>query len=128
MCDKMNPIVLIGLGGFFGAIARYIVSGVVQNGIASFPVGTLFVNVLGSFLLSLIMNLSEYQGLFSDETRIFLTIGFLGSFTTMSTFSYESFKLLENKEINLFIINVTATLALTLLGVYLGRAVALWRR
>ncbi len=124
----MNPIVLVGLGGFFGAVARYITSGLVQDGVASFPVGTLFVNVLGSFLLSLIMSLSEYYGLFSDEARIFLTIGFLGSFTTMSTFSYESFRLLERREINLFIVNVTATLTLTLLGVYLGRAVALWRR
>jgi CrcB protein len=125
----MLNILLIGLGGFIGAILRYIVSGFVQNGIISFPVGTLAVNTIGSFFLSFIMYLSEYGGFFSKDARIFLTIGLLGSFTTMSTFSYESFRLLEQRETLLFVLNVVATIALTLLAVYIGRVVALtiWR-
>ncbi len=105
-------------------------SGLVQDGIVTFPVGTLAVNTIGSYFLSLIMYMSEYCGFFSRETRIFLTIGLLGSFTTMSTFSYESFRLLEQKETLLFALNVIATISLTLLAVYLGRVTVflIWRR
>jgi len=84
----MNMIIIVGLGGFIGAILRYLVSGWIQNGFTSFPTGTLSVNVIGSFFLSVILYLSENKGLFSEETRVFLTIGILGAFTTMSTFSY----------------------------------------
>ena len=95
----MHSLLLIGIGGFIGAVLRYLMSGWVQNGLETFPLGTLAVNVMGSFVLSLVMNISEYRGLLTDETRIFLTIGVLGAFTTMSTFSYESIRLLEQKEI-----------------------------
>ncbi len=125
----MYMLLLIGLGGFIGAVLRYLVSGWIQNGLVSFPVGTLGVNFIGSFFLSLVMYLSEYKGLFNEETRIFLTIGLLGAFTTMSTFSYESFKLFEQKEILLLSLNVIGTIALTFFAVYLGKfiVVSLWR-
>ena len=125
----MYMLLFIGLGGFFGAVLRYLISGWIQNGFLSFPFGTLGVNFIGSFFLSLVMYLSEYKGLFNEETRIFLTIGLLGAFTTMSTFSYESFKLLEQKEILLLSLNVLGTIALTFLAVYLGKfiVVNLWR-
>lgn len=125
----MYNLLLIGLGGFLGAVLRYLIGGWIQDGFLSFPVGTLTVNATGSFILSLIMYLSEYEGLFGDNARIFLTIGFLGSFTTMSTFSYESFRFLEQKEIFLFALNLVGTIISTLLAVYLGRVVAvgLWR-
>lgn len=94
----MHLLFLIWLGGFIGAFLRYLISGWAQNGATTFPVGTLTVNVLGSFILSTILFISEYRGVISDETRIFLTIGLLGAFTTMSTFSYESFRLLESRD------------------------------
>ena len=121
----MLPWLWVGTGGFVGAVMRYYVSGWIQNGIMTFPLGTLGVNFIGSFLLGLIMYLSEYRGLFSEEARVFLTIGVLGAFTTMSTFGYESFRLLEQKEWLLFSANVLGSVALALLGVYLGRALAL---
>lgn len=112
-----------------GAVLRYLLSGWIQNGLLSFPLGTLGVNFIGTFVLSLVMYLSEYKGLFNEETRIFLTIGLLGAFTTISTFSYESFKLLENKETLLLSLNVIGTIALTFLAVYLGKfiVVNIWR-
>lgn len=120
---------LIGIGGFIGAILRYLISGWIQNGFITFPMGTLAINFIGSFFLGLIMYLTELKGLFSEETRIFLTIGVLGAFTTMSAFSYESFKLFENKHMFLFSLNVIGTIALTFFAVYLGKLVVMniWR-
>ncbi|GJL79724.1 MAG: chromosome condensation protein CcrB [Nitrospinaceae bacterium] len=117
----MSLWLLIGIGGFIGAILRFLLSGWIQNGWVTFPFGTLGVNFIGSFFVSLVLYLSEYRGFFSEEIRIFLTIGILGSFTTMSTFSFESFKLLEQGEIGAFSLNVTGTLILTFLAVYLGK-------
>ncbi|MBI5553636.1 MAG: fluoride efflux transporter CrcB [Candidatus Diapherotrites archaeon] len=121
----MYLIWLIGIGGFLGAIARYLVGGWIQNGITAFPLGTLTVNFSGSLLLGLIMYSSEYLGFFSEETRVFLTIGFLGAFTTMSTFSYESFRLMEQNNWVLFGINVAGTILLTIFAVYLAKLAVL---
>ena len=118
-------IVWVGIGGFAGALLRYWVSGWIQAGIVTFPLGTLAVNFIGSFILALVMFLSEFKGYFNEETRIFLSIGLLGSFTTMSTFSYESFKLLEQQEHMLFSVNVIGSVVLTLLAVYLGKIITL---
>lgn len=117
----MQLIVLIGVGGFIGAVLRYLVAGWIQNGVTSFPLGTLGVNFIGSFLLGFVMYLSEYQGFFNEEARVFLTIGILGAFTTMSTFSYESFRLLEQNEFMLLGLNVAGTVFLTLFAVYLSK-------
>jgi CrcB protein len=121
----MPPWLIIGIGSFIGGILRYWVSGWVQSGALTFPLGTLVVNFIGSLVLSLIMYLSEHAGLFSEEIRIFWTIGLLGSFTTMSTFSYESFRLLEQNENMLFGLNMVGTVILTLAAVYLGKLVVL---
>ena len=116
---------IIGIGSFIGSILRYWISGWVQSGALTFPLGTFVVNFIGSLVLSLIMYLSEHAGLFSEEIRIFWTIGLLGSFTTMSTFSYESFQLLEQNENMLFGLNIVGTVILTLAAVYLGKLVVL---
>jgi CrcB protein len=121
----LYTVILIGIGGFIGAILRYIIGGWVQDNFISFPFGTLAVNILGSFFLGLIMYLSEYQGIFNEEVRVFLTIGILGAFTTLSTFSYESFRLLDSSNIMLMVINIMATVALSIFAVYLGKTVAL---
>ena len=116
---------IIGIGSFIGGILRYWVSGWVQSGVLAFPLGTLAVNFIGSLVLSLIMYLSEHAGLFNEELRLFWTIGLLGSFTTMSAFSYESFRLLEQNENMLFGLNMVGTVILTLAAVYLGKLVVL---
>jgi fluoride exporter len=117
----MSLWLLVGLGGFFGAILRYWLSGWIQSSFVSFPIGTLGVNFLGSLLLALIMYASEYRGLFGEEARVFLTIGVLGSFTTMSTFSFESMKLLEQGEQVMFGLNLVCTVSACLLAIYLGK-------
>ena len=117
----MSLWLIIGLGGFIGAILRYWISGWIQSGIVTFPLGTLGVNFFGSLLLALIMYTSEYRGFVGMQTRVFLTIGVLGSFTTMSTFSFESMKLLEQNQYILFGLNLVGTVTICLLAVYLGK-------
>ncbi|AEA47526.1 fluoride efflux transporter CrcB [Archaeoglobus veneficus] len=119
----------VGLGGFAGAILRYYISGWMQSRTSLFPLGTLSVNFTGCVLIGLIMYLSEYWGFFDSETRLFLTIGVLGSFTTMSTFSFETFKMLESGEFLLALLYTFGTISLCLLGVYVGKLIALsiWR-
>ena len=121
----MYTLLLVGIGGFIGAILRYVLGGWIQNSFVNFPVGTLVINTSGSFFLGLIMYLSEYQGFFSDQTRIFLTIGIIGAFTTLSTFGYESFRLLDDSKLALMAINVVSTVLFSMLAVYLGKIVAL---
>jgi CrcB protein len=119
----MSLWLLVGLGGFVGAILRYWISGWIQSGFLTFPLGTFGVNFIGSLLLALIMYASEYRGLLGEEARVFLTIGVLGSFTTMSTFSFESIKLLEQSEHMIFGLNLIGTVSLCFLAIYLGKLI-----
>ena len=121
----MSLWLLVGLGGFVGAVLRYWISGWIQSGFITFPVGTLTVNFLGSLVLSIIVYTSQYRGLLGEEARIFLTVGLLGSFTTMSTFSFESIKLLEQSEHMMFGLNIVGTVCLCLVAIYLGKVLVL---
>jgi CrcB protein len=86
-------ILAIATGGALGAVARYLVAVRLYERLGvDFPWGTLAVNVLGSFLLGLTLALVEERGAFSPNTRSFITIGVLGSFTTFSTFVYEGWQ------------------------------------
>ena len=91
----MRLIALIALGGAAGAVARYALSGVVQPSGSTFPWGTLTVNVVGAFALGFLMRYLLGSAIASADVRLALTIGFCGSFTTMSTFSYETVTLMQ---------------------------------
>ncbi|OAG28491.1 fluoride efflux transporter CrcB [Thermodesulfatator autotrophicus] len=120
----MKTYLLVGAGGFLGAMARYWVSGLALHFSTRFPLGTLLVNVLGSFFLGFLMTLVSETLLVSPETRLFLAIGFLGAFTTFSTFAYETNSLLEGGQFFLAFLNVVISLSLGLIGVRLGIWVA----
>jgi CrcB protein len=113
--------ILVGLGGLVGSLARYWLAGVMQrlNGM-DFPVGTLTVNVLGSFVVGVVMVLSLERGLLNADMRLLLAVGLCGGFTTMSTFSYETMALLRDGEMALAFSNLSVTLGLCFLAVWLG--------
>jgi len=121
----MNPLILVGLGGFAGAVSRYLLSGLVQGGNPGFPMGTLFVNLSGSFALGFLMTLSDYGMGIDASIRLLVAVGFLGAYTTMSTFSYESVRLLIEGDIRSFALNVVSTNVLCLSGVLIGRWAAM---
>jgi len=94
----MLRILYIGFGGFLGATSRYFVSGVVHRFLEDswFPYGTFAVNMLGCFLIGFLNGLAETRQVFSPDFRMFMFIGFLGSFTTFSTFDYEVFEFVRD--------------------------------
>lgn len=121
------PILLIGLGGFAGAIARYALDGAVADRVAgAFPWGTLVVNVSGSFLLGLLFVLTAERAILPADFRGPVLIGFIGAYTTFSTYMLESLALAESGAMALALANVLGSIALGLLavsaGVILGRA------
>jgi len=118
-------ILYIGLGGFLGAIMRFLISRFVGNYFSSFPLGTLVVNVSGSLLLGFIVYSVSFGKNISPELRDFMTIGFIGAFTTMSTFAYESFRLAELSEFMYLFFNLFLNVFLCLLAVYVGREFAM---
>ncbi|MBK7157621.1 MAG: fluoride efflux transporter CrcB [Ignavibacteria bacterium] len=121
----MMQILYIGLGGFLGAIMRFLISRFVGSYFTSFPLGTLIVNVTGSLLLGFIVYSVSFGKNISPELRDFMTIGFIGAFTTMSTFAYESFRLAELSEFMYLFFNLFLNVFLCLLAVYVGREFAM---
>lgn len=120
----MTRTLLVAAGGLVGSVARYWLGGLVQRlSAGEFPLGTLAVNVLGSFTLGLVMMLSLERGTPGPNARLFLTIGFCGGFTTMSTFSYETMALVREGQIALALGNVGATVAACLFAAWLGDSV-----
>lgn len=117
----MNRTLLVAVGGLVGSVARYWLAGWVQSvhG-AEFPVGTLVVNVLGSFAIGALMTLSLERGMIGPEMRLLLTTGFCGGFTTMSTFSYETMALLRDGGTAGALGNIGLTLATCMLATWLG--------
>jgi CrcB protein len=124
----MERLLWVCLGGAFGSGARYLMSGWVQDHLgAGFPWGTLSVNVLGSFLIGLIMQVSLSTGSVSPLARLTLTTGVIGGFTTYSAFNYETFGYMQKSAWFLAGANVIATwiacLAAGFLGQWSGRVV-----
>lgn len=116
----------IGLAGALGALARYGLSGWVHRFAGpDFPAGTLAVNLAGCFVLGLLTELARHVGWVSPEVRVWVGIGFLGAFTTFSTFGVETFRAAEAGDWHVaawnIILNVVGGLALVLAGVTLAR-------
>jgi CrcB protein len=121
---KMN-ILIIGTGGFVGAILRYLVSGWAHRITgASFPYGTLTVNVIGSLLLGFFLVIAEGRFIISPQIRGFISIGLLGAFTTYSTYSFETIMLFKEMMYTQAILNITLNLVLGLFAVWIGITLA----
>ena len=112
---------IIGIGGFMGANARYLIDGWVQNRVGpGFPYGTFFVNVTGCFLIGVFATLALRLA-WSDEWRLLVVIGFIGAYTTFSTVEYETLRMLsEGLRWRAAVFNVAGSAIVGLAAVYLG--------
>jgi CrcB protein len=118
----MLKILLVGTGGFIGSIFRYLVSDLVHRIMqgAWFPYGTLTVNVVGCFLIGLLSGLAETRQIFNPEARLLIFIGFLGGFTTFSTFGSETFSFVREGQFLASFSNIIFHLILGVGAVLLG--------
>lgn len=117
----MNKIVAIAVSGGLGALARYVMSGLAYRWLGSeFPYGTLTVNVVGCFLIGLLYQVAESGLPWPPTVRIAIFVGFLGAFTTFSTFGYETIALIRDSEFGLAFLNVGLQVAVGLVAVWLG--------
>lgn len=127
----MHKLLIIGVGGFIGAVLRYLLSGYVQkwSDTVDFPYGTLVVNLVGCLLIGMFTRMDELRSVLTPEVRLFLFIGILGAFTTFSTFGNETINLLNDKRFLLGIVNIGGHILFCLLAVMVGRlsTYLIWR-
>ncbi len=119
-------VLFVGIGGFFGAILRFILSTVIQKNIGSFfPIGTLSVNILGSFIIGFLV--LYFEEVIAPEYKAMAVTGFLGALTTFSTFSYETVAMIQSGEYHKAFLNIGLNVIFcvgaTILGMYLFRII-----
>jgi CrcB protein len=121
----MLNILMVALGGGVGAVSRYLISTWAAGKYGSgFPYGTLIVNVAGCFIIGAFMTLTTERIIVSPYWRLLITVGFVGGLTTFSSFSYETFKLLGDAEINYAMYNVALNMIVGFLATWLGISAA----
>ncbi len=108
MMMSWQTLLAIGSGGFVGAISRAYLNGLISSKVPhELPFGTMGVNLIGSFIMGLLVSYFMYSTLFSVHAKSFLTTGFLGALTTYSTFAIESFLMLQAGSITLALLNMS---------------------
>ncbi len=112
---------LVALGSAIGGVARFLASkGIYSAAPMQFPLPTLVVNIVGCFLIGLIYAVSTRSGLMSEETRLLLTTGLCGGFTTFSAFAYENIVLMRNGAYSMVLVYITASVVMGILATFLG--------
>lgn len=116
----MGTALAIGVAGFFGSIARYLVQGLVSRVNEVLPWGTLAVNITGSFALGLVVGALSHRLAVHPDLRIAVTVGFLGAYTTFSTFAFETHELARAGSSALAAGNIAVSVVGGLLAVWAG--------
>ena len=116
----MGNLIWVAAGGAIGASLRYLSSIAIKFIYPIFPFGTLFVNVLGSFIIGLLMSYLENRNVPENFVRYFVIIGLLGSYTTFSTFSFEVIELLNSRKIFISLIYIFLSVSCCLFFAFLG--------
>ncbi|MEI7695712.1 MAG: fluoride efflux transporter CrcB [Chlorobium sp.] len=122
-----GAVMLVGMGGFLGSVARYGVALLVAPVLTGFPLPTLLVNILGSFLIGFLSELAISTTLVSPEARLFLVTGFCGGFTTFSAYMFEHTALLKDGQLFYASLYLGGSIAGGLIALYTGALLAkLW--
>lgn len=119
---SMLKILLVGFGGFIGAVSRFWLGSYFENHseLFSFPVGILIVNLVGCLIIGVLAGIAENTNMISEELKLLLFVGLLGSFTTFSTFSHDTLNLISNGLLINALLNVLLSVIIGILSVGLG--------
>ena len=119
--ETLTKYLAVAAGGALGAVLRYYLGGTwLARAAAPFPTATFFINVTGSFVLGLFLTLATERVHVSPHIRLAVAVGFVGAYTTFSTFEYETAKLVEDGDVTRALLNVLLSLFAGLLAVWLG--------
>ncbi len=117
----MTKYLMVGIGGALGSILRFWVGGYVSNRLGvRFPYGTFFINCTGSFLIGLVVTLLAERSHWSPNWRYLIPIGFIGGYTTFSTFELETFRNFQDGEVLIAGLNVALSVVIGFVSVWLG--------
>ena len=115
---------MVLVGGGVGALARFVVGSAIASRVgARFPLGTLVINVTGSFLIGLLMTLFTERTQLNPNWRLLLVVGFLGGYTTFSSFEYETFQAVHSGGKWIGLLNVVGSVTLGYIAVWIGSAI-----
>ena len=121
----IKEILLAGCGSFVGGSLRYVISKALQSATAlSFPIGTMAVNIIGCLLIGILSGTAANNGLMSPSTRLLLTTGFCGGFTTFSTFMNESNMLLKNEQFAYMALYIAGSVMIGFVAVIAGNYIS----
>jgi fluoride exporter len=117
----MGKYLMVGVGGFLGAVARFWLGGYISEKMGTrFPYGTFVINCTGCFLIGFIVTLMAERTHWSPNWRYLIPIGFIGAYTTFSTFEYETFRAMQDGEMMVAFLNVAASVIIGFFAVWLG--------
>jgi len=119
----LTKFLAVAIGGALGSVARYALNTVFASTLLPFPLATFLINVTGSFAIGLALSFGASRIAHDDFLRPFLIVGFLGAYTTFSTFEFETFELINARNLALAFLYVSLSFALGLIGVLAGTAI-----